>query len=143
MLVKVENGVVVKYPASVEGLRREHSRTSFPVPMPRELLELYGLFPVTSDPMPTADPVVNNIRQRSVPELVNNQWRLGWDVTPKPEAEAAAAIRGIRDDLLRGTDWTGLQDVTLSEEMAAYRQALRDVPAQAGFPYNVTWPTKP
>ena len=143
MLVKVENGVVVKYPASVEGLRREHSRTSFPVPMPRELLELYGLFPVTSDPMPAADPVVNNIRQRSVPELVNNQWRPGGDVTAKPEAEAAAAIRGIRDDKLRDTDWAALQDVTMSEEMATYRQALRDVPQQDGFPYNVVWPTQP
>lgn len=52
-------------------------------------------------------------------------------------------VRNKRDELLRQTDWTASTDVTMSDEMRAYRQALRDVPAQAGFPDNVTWPTKP
>jgi hypothetical protein len=34
-------------------------------------------------------------------------------------------------------------DVTMSSDMTTYRQALRDVPAQEGFPFSVTWPTKP
>jgi hypothetical protein len=38
---------------------------------------------------------------------------------------------------------TALSDNTMSTEMAAYRQALRDITAQGGFPYSVTWPTKP
>ena len=41
------------------------------------------------------------------------------------------------------TDWTANSDVTMSGEMRTYRQALRDVPAQEGFPHDVTWPTKP
>lgn len=52
-------------------------------------------------------------------------------------------IRNQRDSLLAATDWTALNDVTMSDAMTAYRQALRDLPAQAGFPSSVTWPTKP
>jgi hypothetical protein len=48
-----------------------------------------------------------------------------------------------RDSLLAATDWMALSDVTLTADWAAYRQALRDVTAQAGFPHNVTWPSKP
>jgi hypothetical protein len=35
-----------------------------------------------------------------------------------------------------------LSDVTMSDSITAYRQALRDIPSQAGFPFSVTWPTK-
>ena len=52
-------------------------------------------------------------------------------------------VREKRDRLLAATDWTANSDVTMSDEMRAYRQALRDVPSQAGFPDNVTWPVKP
>ena len=36
-----------------------------------------------------------------------------------------------------------LSDRTPSEEIIAYRQALRDIPSQEGFPNNITWPMKP
>lgn len=52
-------------------------------------------------------------------------------------------IRAKRNKLLAETDYLALSDTTLSSDMAAYRQALRDVTSQAGFPSNVTWPTKP
>jgi len=52
-------------------------------------------------------------------------------------------IRAKRNSLLVETDYLALSDTTLSSDMAAYRQALRDVTSQAGFPSNVTWPTKP
>ena len=58
-------------------------------------------------------------------------------------AALAETARIERNDLLKDTDHYGLSDVTMSAEMAAYRQALRDVPAQAGFPSAITWPTKP
>ena len=54
-----------------------------------------------------------------------------------------AAERATRDDLLKATDHYGLSDITMSADMATYRQALRDVPQQAGFPQTITWPTKP
>ena len=52
-------------------------------------------------------------------------------------------IRNQRDGLLAATDWMALSDVTMSDAWTAYRQALRDIPTQAGFPSSVTWPTKP
>lgn len=53
------------------------------------------------------------------------------------------AERGNRDSLLFQTDWWATSDRTMSAEQTAYRQALRDITAQAGFPTDITWPTKP
>lgn len=53
------------------------------------------------------------------------------------------AIRAERNSLLAETDYLALSDTTLSSDMAAYRQALRDITSQSGFPTDVTWPTKP
>lgn len=53
---------------------------------------------------------------------------------------ASEAVRKERDSLLIATDWRANSDVTMTAEMAAYRQALRDVPAQAGFPNTIDWP---
>lgn len=55
----------------------------------------------------------------------------------------AKEIRNQRNRLLSDTDWMALSDNTMSSEWASYRQALRDITGQAGFPYSVTWPTKP
>ena len=57
--------------------------------------------------------------------------------------ELANEARGKRNVLLAETDWTASSDVTMSDAMKAYRQALRDVPAQEGFPTDINWPTKP
>ena len=55
----------------------------------------------------------------------------------------ASDVRNQRERLLSQTDWMALSDVTMSPAWATYRQALRDITEQAGFPYEVTWPTKP
>ena len=59
--------------------------------------------------------------------------------------ELAIEVRSERDRLLIETDWTQGRDVVLSNdaEWKTYRQALRDLSSQSGFPSNVTWPTKP
>ena len=54
-----------------------------------------------------------------------------------------AEIRRHRDTLLRETDHFGLSDVTMSDDMKTYRQALRDIPASNTVYADVTWPTKP
>tara|TARA_R110002072_G_C7800840_1_gene521655 strand:+ start:610 stop:891 length:282 start_codon:yes stop_codon:yes gene_type:complete len=55
----------------------------------------------------------------------------------------AALVRKERDALLAACDWRASTDVTMSDDWTTYRQALRDVPAQAGFPTSVTWPSEP
>ncbi len=52
-------------------------------------------------------------------------------------------IRSKRNSLLSETDWWGLSDRSMTSDEATYRQALRDVPEQSGFPTDITWPTKP
>lgn len=58
-------------------------------------------------------------------------------------AQAWADLRTKRSQLLAETDYLALSDVTLSTEMAEYRQALRDLPANTSDPANPVWPTKP
>ncbi len=55
----------------------------------------------------------------------------------------AARVREERNRLLAETDYLALSDVTMSSAWATYRQNLRDIPAQSGFPNSVTYPTKP
>lgn len=51
--------------------------------------------------------------------------------------------RIVRGTLLTETDWWATSDRTMTAEQTAYRQALRDIPDQDGFPTDITWPTKP
>ena len=66
---------------------------------------------------------------------------------PARAAHVAAAIRAARDRLLLESDWTQLADSPLpagdKAAWATYRQGLRGVPQQAGFPAVVQWPAKP
>ena len=62
----------------------------------------------------------------------------------RKDAEQADQVRIDRNKRLAETDWTQLADSTADKEAwATYRQALRDVPTQAGFPWNVQWPEQP
>ena len=86
-----------------------------------------------------------------------SKWGVTWkQVSDKMAAIEAAApmveLRRQRDAKLAETDWTALSDVTLSDNMKTYRQALRDLPASAdgkdaslkdGVLENVKWPLKP
>lgn len=55
------------------------------------------------------------------------------------------AYRKRRNELLTATDWVMLTDVNIQnkEQWVLYRQQLRDVPEQEGFPENIVWPTPP
>ena len=60
------------------------------------------------------------------------------------DAEQAKSVRTSRNDKLKECDWTQITDSTADKTAwATYRQALRDITAQAGFPWTVTWPDAP
>lgn len=60
------------------------------------------------------------------------------------DAEQAVNVRSDRNRRLSESDWTQLADSTADKAAwATYRQALRDVPTQAGFPWTVNWPVAP
>jgi hypothetical protein len=64
---------------------------------------------------------------------------------PPSKEQIESQEREKRNQLLIETDWTQLPDVpeNIKSEWVAYRQALRDVPQQPDFPYNIIWPDKP
>jgi len=75
-------------------------------------------------------------------------WRTREQIEQEREAQAWEALRAERNRRLQSTDWIMLPDAplppgTTREQWQAYRQALRDVPQQAGAPYNVVWPEPP
>ena len=67
---------------------------------------------------------------------LDNAW-----VMPVPTEKE---VRAERNRLLTASDWTQVADAPVDQAAwAAYRQALRDLPQQDGFPLNVIWPTTP
>lgn len=58
---------------------------------------------------------------------------------------ASSNLKETRKELLTESDWTQLPDVPLATKQAwaTYRQALRDITTQEGYPFSVIWPTKP
>lgn len=78
-------------------------------------------------------------------EAIAKEWNEANAVDGKIDQAEAESHRSTRNSLLIESDWTQGRDVVLSNdaEWKTYRQALRDLPSQSGFPRSVTWPTKP
>jgi len=97
--------------------------------------------------------VINTIEVDSLdflPNLVEaTEGGIGWSYadgifTAPVIAFTAEEIRSLRDAKLTKSDWTQVLDAPVDQAAwATYRQELRDVPAQAGFPNAVEWPTSP
>jgi len=150
MFVKITNGQIDKYPYSVGDLRRDNPKTSFPKVIPEATMAKFGMYPVGYEAAPDYDPMTHRIQHSDVPELKNGAWVLTKTVVALTaeqiadrDAAKAKEVREQRAKLIAETDWMALSDNTLSPAWSTYRQALRDITAQEGFPHNVTWPTKP
>jgi hypothetical protein len=150
MFAKITNGIVDKFPYTVGDLRRDNPNTSFSRNIPPGTMAEHGMVGVIQRPAPDHNALTHFVEYGSVPVLEDGWWVLlptVRELSPEQIAErssaAAASVRSTRSMLLAETDWTALSDVTMSPEMAVYRQALRDITLQPGFPHNVLWPTKP
>ena len=155
LLVKTANGQVEQFPYTLGDLRRDNPQTSFPKKIGDAILASYGIFHVMPDPQPEHDPLVQTVvrdaqphRETAVDEETGEtnetgRWVIGYTVVNKPQDQAEDAVRNQRNRLLSDTDWMALSDNTMTPEWASYRQALRDITAQEGFPYSVIWPVKP
>ena len=156
LLIKTSNGQLEQFPYTLGDLRRDNPQTSFPKKIGDAILASYGIYHVMPETEPEYDDLVQVLVRDAEPH--NNEtaidedtgetyktgrWVIGYTVENKPQNQAEANVRNNRDRLLTETDWMALSDVTLSTEMSTYRQALRDVTGQSGFPYTITWPTKP
>lgn len=148
--VKVTEGAESTYPYDVRQLRRDNPHTSFPKIVSDEMLEDWGVFPVIEADIPDYNERTQNCVKDSQPTLSNGNWTLSWTVSDKTAEETtqydddlAAEVRADRNARLAETDWWAVSDRTMTSEQTEYRNLLRQVPQQDGFPLSVTWPTKP
>jgi hypothetical protein len=103
------------------------------------------------------DPMTQTVT-RDGGEFVEGQWKYKWrvdELTPEQVAEnvaekegkAVATAKAKRNNLLSDSDWVVIKLLEVGApapaEWATYRQALRDIPQQEGFPVTITWPVKP
>jgi len=150
MYVKVINGLVEAFPYGVSELTWDNPNTSFPEQMSDEVLARFDIYPVTPKDVPEQfDPITQNAATVN-PTFIDGSWVQTWSITAASDAEVtnrlnylASNIRETRNMLLSKTDWTALTDNTMTPEMAIYRQALRDITKQSGFPTSVLWPEVP
>ena len=152
-LAKIVDGAITEHPVPYSELRKRFPSTSFPKNINDADLTSFGYVSVVNTVPPSFNSETEQLTE-TTPTLVNGVWVQQWlktDLTNEEQAAIAAAAqeqkvvnaRSLRNSKLLETDYLALSDATLTDEMRTYRQALRDVPAQAGFPDNITWPTKP
>jgi len=150
MYVLAPNQTVEKFPYSIGHLRRDNRNTSFPRNPSEQMLADWNVFPVKDRPAPAFDPATENCNQTN-PTLENGEWVMTWQVSPASAEEIAERLerksldaRQQRNQLLADCDWTQLSDAPVSSSAwANYRQELRDIPEQEGFPWNINWPEEP
>lgn len=94
-----------------------------------------------TDTMPEFNDFIHEVREVVTEE--ENNFRKSWELVELTSDQKATAIRKRRDALLADTDIECLSDRTPSQELLDYRQALRDISNQTGFPSDITWPIKP
>lgn len=129
--------------------RSLHPNTSFPPQLTVELLDSFGADPVLNGPQ--AQPTRYQVAFRDGVEEINGQWftkfsvaDMDADAIASLDARQADSVRAERNRKLTASDWTQVADAPVDKAAwAAYRQGLRDVPSQAGFPWDVTWPVEP
>jgi hypothetical protein len=150
MYVLAPNQTVEIFPYSIGALRRDNPNTSFPRNPSDAVLTDWNVFPVVEQSPPDYNPANQNLNQLN-PMLVDGEWLQTWqvtDATPEQITERtnakAADVRSDRNKRLADCDWTQLPDAPVDHQVwAAYRQVLRDVTTQAGFPWDVQWPEEP
>lgn len=148
MYAKLNNGQLQKYPYTLGMLRKDNYNVSFPRVMTDEIFAQFGVVRVTPTPRPEYD---HTKEFNVVAEQVNGAWIEKWVATNVSAEEIAQrtenqinSVRAERNQKLSQSDWTQVADSPVDKEVwATYRQALRDVPVQEGFPWDVTWPETP
>jgi hypothetical protein len=100
---------------------------------------------------PQAQPTRYQVAFADGVEQVGGKWYTKYSVADMSaeaiaakDAEQSRVVRAGRDALLMDCDWTQLADSPADKAAwATYRQALRDITAQAGFPWTIEWPDQP
>lgn len=150
MYVKLSNGKLEKY--SLNNLYQDNPQTSFPENLSEELLANLGIYLLIPVDPPQVDYTKNVIEGE--PKFIDGKYIQVWNIVDASSEEIKQrikdqeiTIRAERDQKLEKCDWVIIKNyenkVDVQESWLNYRQQLRDVPTQTGFPWNVIWPTQP
>lgn len=152
---------------SEKQIRAEFPNTSFPKVLTAGIIDDLGYDPILEGAQPLVTDRYQSVQRDGIEEI-NGQWFTKYVIGPvfsdyededgniitKEQQEAeyrnnkdeqeAKAIRASRNKLLMECDWTQLSDAPVDSVLwASYRQSLRDITSQAGFPWEITWPEEP
>ena len=167
MEIRVRSTGAVMYESQWKAYMKETTGKNFGR-LDEATLDTYGSDIVYEGPQATGG-TVYQYSQRSGVEQIDGKWYSKYSVGPvftdRPaegdqpaktaaeqmaeykamkDAEQSKNVREDRNKRLTDCDWTQLADSTADKAAwATYRQALRDVPTQAGFPWKVEWPKQP
>lgn len=145
MYIKIINEIPTLY--SYSQLLKDNPQVSFPKDISSGILETYNLYPLTIETIPTVDDKTHYAKRTDPYQDANGEWRISYTIEQKPLSQSEESIRKERTRLLSETDWVITKYIerkeNIPQEWLDYRQELRDIPQQTGFPWNVTWPTIP
>jgi hypothetical protein len=143
MYIKLTNGVPTPY--TIGQLRRDNPQVSFPKNISDTILERYDVYSVNVLPRPEINTDTHYLKQSDFYQVDGN-WQVHYYPEPLPEAQVAETMRQKRNEYLAESDWIVAKSYEVQnpvpQEWVDYRQQLRDIPQQEGFPYDVNWPQK-
>ena len=150
----IENGAVKRYPYSEWELKKVNPQVSFPAQMTDAVLAGFGVHRVFNATPPTV--TREQVLEEDTPvfDAQANRWTQVFVVRVKSAEQIAAetqsqadVVRNERDEKLTATDWRVIKMLESGQlqdfAWAAYRQALRDITNQPGFPWDIQWPLQP
>ena len=146
MQIRIRQTGAVMYEAEFRAL---FPNTGFPVQLTEAIINEFGGDVVFEGPQ--AQPTRYQVAVRDGVEQIGGKWYTKYSVADMEQeakdaldASQAASQRASRNTLLSDCDWTQLPDAPVSTQAwANYRQGLRDVTSQTGFPWDIQWPEKP
>jgi hypothetical protein len=166
MQIRIRESGAVMYESELRSYLKANDGPSYDQLTP-EVMEAIGVDPIFEGPQATGGTVYQYSVYGGVEEI-NGQWFTKWNLGPSffdtedaegnvttaaeneaayktaKDAEQAKSVRNSRTEKLKDSDWTQIADATVDKEVwATYRQALRDVTKQTGFPWTIDWPVKP
>ena len=126
--------------------RRRHKNTSFSKLLDEDLLDAFDTDIVFEGPQKQGTPPYSYTYRDGV-EKIGDKWYTKYTIGQHDKApidkQHEENIRRQRDTFIKESDWRAVSDRELEPEWKEYRQALRDITKQEGFPHDVKWPKDP
>ncbi len=168
MQIRIQSTGAVMYEAEFRAYQQANGGPSWETTT-TEVLEALGADVVLEGPQATGG-TVYQYSQASGVEQLDGKWYTKYILGPvfidqvvdgvtttaaeqevaykaSKDADQAKSVRQTRDDKLKECDWVVIKNLETNSNIPGawevYRQALRDVPTQSGFPWTITWPDAP